>query len=468
MPALVVDQCEEAVTLCDDPAVQAAFFAALAAHAEHGPLVIALRADRLGELSAHPDFARLVEPGLHLLSAMSEADLRAAIEGPARQVGLLLEPGLVDLLVREVQGEPGALPLLSHALHETWQRREGRTLTVDGYRQAGGISGSVAQSAEEVYHQVPAEQRPLLRDLLLRLVTPTPDGEPVRTRIPRRTVVSDAEHERLIELLVRARLVTSDDQTVELAHESLARAWPRLRNWLDDDVEGQRILRHLALTADAWDSMGRPDSELYRGVRLGQALDWERHATPDLTPAERQFLDTSAERERAEAATTEEQLRQQTRHNRRLRALLAGVAVLLVGALVAGVIAVRQADRADRSAVAADARRIGAQALLVDDPDHSLLLAVEGVRLDDSTDTRANLLAALSATPELIGTIRADERPLISARVSPDGTVVGVGEEYGAVSFYDTSTRELRGTYDQMPVGAFEFRGDGKQLAVSS
>ena len=91
-----------------------------------------LRADRLGELSAHPDFARLVEPGLHLLSAMSDADLRAAIEGPARQVGLLLEPGLVDLLVREVEGEPGALPLLSHALHETWQRREGRTLTVDG------------------------------------------------------------------------------------------------------------------------------------------------------------------------------------------------------------------------------------------------------------------------------------------------------------------------------------------------
>ena len=107
VPALVVDQCEEAVTLCDDPAVQAAFFAALAAHAEHGPLVIALRADRLGELSAHPDFARLVEPGLHLLSAMSEADLRAAIEGPARQVGLLLEPGLVDLLVREVRGRAG-------------------------------------------------------------------------------------------------------------------------------------------------------------------------------------------------------------------------------------------------------------------------------------------------------------------------------------------------------------------------
>ena len=78
-------------------------------------MVIALRADRLGELSDHPDFARLVEPGLHLLSAMSDADLRAAIEGPARQSGLLLEPGLVDLLVREVEGEPGASAAVAHA-----------------------------------------------------------------------------------------------------------------------------------------------------------------------------------------------------------------------------------------------------------------------------------------------------------------------------------------------------------------
>ena len=80
-PVLVVDQCEEAVTLCDDPAAQATFFAALAAHAERAPLVVALRADRLGELSAHPDFARLVEPGLHLLSAMSDADLRGRDRG---------------------------------------------------------------------------------------------------------------------------------------------------------------------------------------------------------------------------------------------------------------------------------------------------------------------------------------------------------------------------------------------------
>ena len=197
--------------------------------------------------------------------------------------------------MQDVEGEPGALPLLSHALRTTWERREGRTLTVDGYRATGGIRGAVAQSAEALYEQVPADQRPLVRDLLLRLVALSPDGQPVRNRVPRRTVATDAAHDDLIELLVGARLVTSDDGVVQLAHEALARAWPRLQGWLDEDVEGQRILRHLAGAADTWDAMGRPDSELYRGARLAHALDWRERANarpdphgaaPSSTPAE--------------------------------------------------------------------------------------------------------------------------------------------------------------------------------------
>ena len=137
---LVVDQAEEAVTVCPDPAERERYFAALAAHvAAGGALVLSLRADHLGDLAPYPDIARVLEDGLYLLGPMSEPDLRSAIEGPARRAGLRLEPGLVDLLVREVEGEPAALPLLSHVLRETWERREGPTLTVDGYRATGGI-----------------------------------------------------------------------------------------------------------------------------------------------------------------------------------------------------------------------------------------------------------------------------------------------------------------------------------------
>ena len=199
---------------------------------------------------------------------MAEADLRAAIEGPAHQAGLLLEPGLVDLLVREVEGEPGALPLLSHALRQTWERREGRTLTVAGYQATGGIRGAISRTAEEVYERVPPDQRAELRDLLLRLVESSVDGEPVSTPVPRQSLVDDPEHEHLVDLLVDARLITSDDGVIELSHESLARAWPRLRGWLDDDADGQRILRHLS---GAVRGVGLDGPSRHRAVPRGPA-----------------------------------------------------------------------------------------------------------------------------------------------------------------------------------------------------
>jgi DNA-binding SARP family transcriptional activator/WD40 repeat protein len=474
MPVLVVDQCEEVVTLCEDPAEQARFFDALAAHAERGPLVVAVRADRLGDISANTGFARLVEPGVYLLSAMDESDLRAAIEGPARQAGLLLEPGLVDLLVREVEGEPGALPLLSHALHQTWQRREGRTLTVDGYRTTGGIRGSVAQSAEELYELVPADQRPVLRDMLLRLVAPTPEGEPVRSRVPRRLVATDEEHDRLIELLVRARLVTSDEGVVELAHEALVRAWPRLRGWLDDDVEGQRILRHLTMTADSWDALHQPDSELYRGVRLAQAVEWQQRVQPDLAPQERAFLDASVEAEQAEVRAAEARQRTQARQNRRLRALLVTTAAVLAVALVAGAIAFVQSRRAaeqrdrataaarrselqaletqaERDRATAAARRSALQALetqaqSVGDTQRDLaaLLAIEAYRLDPGSASRAALFSTFTGDPGFEGYARVSGIPRDGATsivVTPDSHLALVTGHSTAVHAVDLDSR---------------------------
>ena len=101
-------------------------------------------------------------------------------------------------------------------------------------------------------------------------MVPTDAGDPVRTRVPRDRVAVDADHARLVEQLVDARLVSIDGESVQIAHEALVRVWPRLRGWLDGDLEGQRIFRHLAESADAWQAMGRPDSELYRGARLSR------------------------------------------------------------------------------------------------------------------------------------------------------------------------------------------------------
>ncbi len=438
-PVLVVDQAEEALTLCPDPIERVRYFESLAAH--EGPVVIALRADRLGDLPEYRDFARLVERGLYLLGGLGEQSMREAIEGPATQAGLRLEGGLCDLLVREVEGEPGALPLLSHVLRMTWGRREGSTLTVAGYHATGGVRHAVAQSAESLYDGLDDAGREHLRALCLRLVLPADDGDPVRARVPRRKVVLDRAHEKLVESLVAARLVTSDEGDLQIAHESLAREWPRLRSWLEEDVEGQRIFGHLASAAEWWEAKGRPDSELYRGVRLAGAADWAGRGSAELTEVERDFLDASVELEERENRAAHQQLAQQRRANRRLRELLVGVAALLVVALVASFLAARQTSRARDEASSAraatrsaDAHRVGL--LSADDKDlpRSLLLALEANRLHDDPETRDRLSAALTREPRLVRTLALED--LEGVALSPDGSralAVGPGDDHGAL-----------------------------------
>lgn len=473
-PALVVDQCEEVFSLCQDAAERETFLTALSAHQAVAPLILSFRADRLADISSHLGFARAVEQGLYLLTGMTETDLRAAIEHPARLASLVVEPGLVDLLVNDVADQPGALPLMSHALAETWQRREGRTLTVAGYNASGGIRGAVAQSAEEIYERIPAGQRPILRDLMLRLITPGPEGEPVRSRLPRRLVVTGPENDAMIDLLVRSRLVTSDAGVVELAHESLARAWPRLRGWLDDDLEGQKILHHLATLADSWDTLGRPDSELYRGVRLAKALDWQERTTLALTATEQDFLAESKRLSEAELRAAESQARHQVRVNRRLRAALSTAAILLVGALIAGLIAVRQAERAERVATGELARRVGARAQLTEGISHSLLLAAHGARLDDSPETRANLVAAIDKHPKLLRSFPVRSGFVNGISVSPDGSRIAAADDRAAFDVYDPGTGRVTDSYSFGPLGVApswstaRYSPDGRYLAATA
>jgi DNA-binding SARP family transcriptional activator/WD40 repeat protein len=446
---LVVDQAEEAVTLCADGSERDQFFAALTRHAQSGPLILALRADRLGDVSAYPDLARLVERGLYLLKRMNEVQLRAAIEQPARQAGLRLEPGLVDVLVREVEGEPGYLPLLSHALQQTWERREDRTLTVAGYRASGGIRGAVAQSAEIVYQDSPVRERDILRQIMMRLVGPGEDGEPVRSRMARGAIVGDATRERLIEKLVGARLVTSNEDAVEIAHEALAREWPRLRGWLEDDVDGQRLRRHLEQAADAWDEMGRPDTELYRGARLAAARDWRRSENPALSPTEEQFLERGQDAEATALEAAHVESTRQRRANIRLRALLGGVAVLAIGAVIGAGAAVIQSGRADAEARTARAQELAASAVGAVDENSSLalLLAVAAANDGDrSVRTLSALQTALSAVREGGRMAPVEGIGWLTGSLAPDGTQLALagGEPGGGVSrevtLFDTAS----------------------------
>jgi WD40 repeat protein/DNA-binding SARP family transcriptional activator len=437
-PVLVVDQCEEAVTLCSDGDVRRRFFDMLVEHASRAPLVLVMRPDVLGEFSEHISLSRVVERGMYLLGPMDETGLRSAITLPAEHAGLRLEPGLVELLVRDIEGEPGALPLLSHSLRATWEIREGGALTVTGYQATGGIRGAVSRTAESLFTSLDPDDQAAVRSLLLRLVSLGPEGEPTIGKVSKKALPSDARNLGVVEAMIGQRLLSTDGDNVQVAHEALVRAWPRLQSWLDEDVEGGRILRHLNVSAETWDGMGRPDSELYRGARLASAIDWQESAGPQLSDTELAFLSQSRQLTEAEASQREERARHQARLNRQLRALLGGAVVLLVVALSAGWLFLREADRASFAASVAEARRVSAQAQLTTDSDVSLLMAVEALNMADLPDTRSALLAAINRDPALIAIGRTT--PGVAALAVTRGGAVIVGDFYDATSIHDGTT----------------------------
>ena len=373
---------------------------------------------------------------------MTDEELRSAVVEPARAFGLRVEPGLVELLVREVANRPGALPLLSHALLATWERRDGRTLTLDAYRAAGGVGAAIAATAESVYAELNDSQRGAAKAVLLRLVEP---GEGVDDARRRATVDEIASVDPgtpvmpVVDALADARLLTLDDATVELAHEALIREWPRLRAWIDDEREAFAIRRHLTGAAAAWEQLGRDPSELYSGPRLVALLDWLK-TEPTLSASERDFADASrAESERVE--------RSKARSVRRLRALVVGVSVALVAALLAGAFAlIKQQDAAD-SRDRADTARVAAvsRSVVERQPDLGLLLAVAAFELDNTEETRGALLEGLQTNPLLFGLLHGVDSGLEAAVFSPDGSklVTPTTDGTGSIVWSTTSRRRL-------------------------
>jgi DNA-binding SARP family transcriptional activator/WD40 repeat protein len=444
---VAVDQLEELFTLCEREEERAAFLEQLVAAARdperRALVVVSLRADFYGRLASYPRFAELLSGSHVLVAAMDREELARAIEQPAARAGLEVEHGLVDALVSEVAGEPGSLPLLSTTLLELWRARDGRTLRYESYRTSGGVRGAVARLAEAAYSQLDETGRRIARAVMLRLASG--DGDALaRRRVPLGELerLDGAEH--VIATLTDARLLTVDDDEVELSHEALLREWPRYRTWLEEDGVGRRLHAHLVSSAREWEATGCDPGDLYRGARLTGALDWAAQHGDELNLPERRFLD--AGRRRAE------------RNTRRLRTVLAGVALLLLASSVAGVMALVQKQRATAEARVALARQLGAQAVNEPRLDRAMLLAREAVNLDRSPQTEGSLLATLQRSPAVIGTLTVPINAPQQLAVSPDGRSLAVGAlsldqfEYlgsggsiGNLRLYDARTQGVKG-----------------------
>ncbi len=447
----VIDQFEEFFTLCPNDTERAKFSASLqqaslpqterqedesehvkflrnllyAAFVPGGRtvVVLTLRADFYQKCAAYPFLSARLAEQQFLVSPMSLNNLRQTIEEPAWLVGLEFEAGLVATILDDVENQPGALPLLEHALLELWKLRRGGMLTLEGYRESGRVAHAIATRAETIFKSFKKEQQEIMRRVMLRLTQPGENTEDTRRRAAMSELVTRSEESVAVESVVKELtdahllLTSKDEQTdeplVEVAHEALIRGWPRLRQWLDEDRAGLLVHRRLTDAVQEWRRLGKNDSVLYRGPVLALAVEWQNRNEGMCSAIEREFLQASRARQ------TEERRKAESRW--RLGEFInAGVvlAFLIIGG-VAFFFYYRAKDRAEE----VDQHRAQAEDVIN-----------ERLRLERSVEDTSPYFQAI---------LRGHSDEVNTANFSPDGKLIVTASDDGSVKLWNEAGHSL-------------------------
>ncbi|HWO17992.1 MAG TPA: protein kinase [Kofleriaceae bacterium] len=475
---LFVDQHEELYTQVADPAERAAFTACLSAVADDAtsPLrvVLSIRADFFHRTAEDRRFADELARGLFFLGPPSRAGLREAIASPAELAGYRFErPAIIDEMIDHLEATPGALPLLQFAAARLWDTRdrERRLLTDDSYAAMGGVAGALASHADSVVRDLGPDngpdngpdKAPLVREILLRLVT----AERTRAIVPlaelRALSRAGSEVQWLIDRLVNARLLVVQTleggagATVEIVHESLVHGWPALRRWLDEHAGDAALVDQLRTAARQWDAKGRDPGLLWRGDALVEYQRWRARRAVGQTPLEAAFGAASV----AAAA----------RGRRIRRAITAGAALITAVFVVALGQASRTASRAQHEAeglLRDSYREQGRLRVLDGDKLGALAPLAEAYRLGSTGPATRLLLeeAARPTRPRRL-TLTGHGGKLWTVAYSPDGRWIATGSSDGTARLWDAATGAPRAAipHDDRVV-AVAFSPDSRLLAT--
>jgi WD40 repeat protein len=473
---LVIDQFEELFTLNRRPE-QEAFVEMLQTIADNVGsrlrLAMAMRADFYSVCATFPWLAWRATANQVLVGPMRQADMRKIIEQPAVGAGLRLEDGLVDAVLEDAGSGTASLPLVSHAMAETWRRRDGDTLTLAGYRAAGGVAGSIAQTADTLYETAfEAGQQEICRRLMLRLVTPGEGTSDTRHRLPMSALDREQDPEtgrKVVAEMTDARLLTVDRDSLEIAHEALLQSWPRLRRWIDDAREDLRTRQRIAHAAAEWRAQGSDADLLYRGAPLQTALEWADERADLLGPEEKEFLAASEDAFLASRVKSEEAARRARRLRRIAFSALTLLAAAAIGASLIAFLSLGEARSRYAQALATQARLLAGS-----EPRTAIALAAEASARGnvDPADARAALVAASqtlaadfvpSGEPLSVG----DASTVV---VSPDGSVVVTGNRDGSISTWSPSGESLATNVPghDKAIEEMDFSPDGRWLISGS
>jgi serine/threonine protein kinase/DNA-binding SARP family transcriptional activator/WD40 repeat protein len=473
---LVVDQFEEIFTQVDDEEIRDRFLRQLTEAVEAAGsrvrVLATLRADFFDRPLAYEHIGPHVSAGHVTVIPPTRTELVEAIEKPALAVGLRFEPGLAARIVSDVAEQPGGLPLMQYALTELVETRGIDVLTAADYDQIGGVTGALGRRAEQVYQDLSPARQEAARQIFLRLVTVDENADDTRRRAKRSELEAlDLDHHAVTEvadafgrhrLLSFDRDATTRSPTVEVAHESLLRQWPRLRAWIEEQRDGLVLGRRFDAAMADWNGADRADDYLLTGDRLAPFTHWA--TTASLTSDEQAFMRASRQ---AEASAG--QARQ-----RRRRVLTGVLASATAVSLAFGAFAFVQRGEAQDSAAQAE-QQAGLAKTAAGEAEQSAALAVESAAVAEQRAAEAQAAESLATARELaasaIGVL--DEDPELAALLTLeaiDATPPGVEQPVEVINalWQAGAASRLIGTIEHGYGGPtfLDLSADGTRLAV--
>jgi WD40 repeat protein/serine/threonine protein kinase len=482
---LLIDQFEEVFTLIADEEERDHFLKTILRTVEdprsHLKIIITLRADFYDRPLLYAEFGELIRQHTELILRLNDQELEAVILGPAKRVGLQIDSALMNAIIADVFKQPGALPLLQYALTELFERREGHSLSLDAYRDIGGVMGALTRRADELYENFGLEEQAAARQLFLRLVNLGEGTDDTRRRVYQADLLSIANREamqKVLEQYGKYRLLSFDHDpqtrasTVELAHEALIRQWQRLREWLDADREALRLHRRLSVGAEEWLQAKHDPSFLAQGIRM-QQFESLQVGSIVLSQGERDYLRASLEAYNAHAqAESQRQAREQALQKQSAQRLTLLAAVMSIAALISVFLASfafqaqnqaqEQAHIAATEAAIASDNEARAVALQREAQSRLLTSQLPGILSSDPALAYSLGIEMLSSNPNLPSTARyginnlflanfvireffGHQQAISDVAFAPDGKTALSSSQQGQILLWDIETASIIG-----------------------